>query len=118
MFSLLSSPFTLNDIGNFTATATRGGMPDECSCYGKGIVSPTAYSEDPAIDAAYVAEMIRRDAVAAANKIELSVGLAAGGKFAASVCKGTRIYRVGKFGTEREAWLGAQAKANAINAAV
>ena len=112
MSSISPSAFTFNGdqtlIGN---TRFQSGFADELSAAASsecdGDVPP---HPDPEIDRLFEAEMTRRDAFASSAGIEQWVGCAAGGKFAASVREGSRVHRLGKFKSERDAWTACQQK--------
>lgn len=116
MSSLSSSAFTLNSDGHLIGSNRyASGMADELSpAIAAEMDEAFNYRMPPneaEIDRMYEAEMIRRDTLASNARIELSVATATGGKYAAAVRKGSKVYKLGKFTLESSAWVACQHKA-------
>ena len=116
MSTVSSHAFSYNGDGHLIGNSRfQSGCPDE--------LSPELAAEmdahfgyrmpptDVEIDLQYEREMIRRDTMASNAGIEQSVGMATGGRFTAVVRQGKRLFKLGKFLTERAAWLACEHKA-------
>lgn len=127
MSSISTSSFSFNPDGGLIGnTRFQSDHPSELSASFQADLETSnrqAFSDDPAIDALFVAEMERRDAKALAqekarltpdNEIQLSVGLAGGNKFAAAVRLGRKVYKLGAFKLESTAWIAARLKATEL----
>ena len=116
MSTISNSAFTFNQDGWLVGVNRfASGMADELSpAVAAEMDEAFNYRMPPneaEIDRMYEAEMIRRDALASNARIELSVATATGGKYAAAVRKGLKVYKLGKFTLESSAWVACQHKA-------